>query len=295
MSLRFLLTLVVALALVAPVLAQKSEPVNVKPAPSDGLAALLDKLHNETVSLPPGANLNDMPLMELLLYLSKTYNVTFVILEEPFKEEGITDIRDKKTTLAATSLRGLTLHEFLTKVLENLSATYLVKGNTIKIVPTAYAAKVTGTGTDQKGDKSIPQPLVSAVIKEKPLNEAVAQLAEWYDLTAIVAPQAGDGRKGPVTARLLNVPASTALELLAVQCDLRVVRQGNAFLITSREHAHELFNEKLERERLKIELQKFRDAPPPRPEHAPLPKGPPGELELNGNSLPFPPGEFPKR
>ena len=76
----------------------------------------------------------------------------------------------------------------------------------------------------------------------------MASLADRYDLTAIVSPQAGDARRaGFITARLLNVPADRALELVALQADLRVVRKGAAFLITSREHADALFQEEIEK------------------------------------------------
>src|SRR5437763_558178 len=86
----------------------------------------------------------------------------------------------------------------------------------------------------EKGTVQLAEPLVSVVYKEKPLNEALADLAEEFDLNVVVAPQAGDSRMAFVTARLLNVPADKALELIAVQADLRVVRKGTAFLVTSR-------------------------------------------------------------
>jgi hypothetical protein len=54
-----------------------------------------------------------------------------------------------------------------------------------------------------------------------------------------------------------------------------VVRKGNAYLITSRDHSNEMFGEKLERERQLIELEKFRQAPLPKPEPKPEPKADP--------------------
>jgi len=125
--------------------------------------------------------------------------------------------------------------------------------------------------------KLIPLPaaevkLVSLVVKEKPFNEVIDKLAEMYDLSVVICPQSGDGRTGFVTARLKNVTPAVAIELLAVQCDLRVIRKGNAFLITSRDHANELHNEKFERERQKIELLKFREAPLPKPQPEPKPE-----------------------
>jgi hypothetical protein len=203
-------------------------------------------------------------------------------MEEHFKAENYPgDIKEAKARLAATQLRGQSLHQFLTTILGTMEAAYVVKGGTVEIVPKSHAAKLAKAGDDKRP----PSPLVSLVVKEKPLNEAVATLAERYDLTVVVAPQAGDAKTSFVTARVLNVAADDALELLAIQADLRVMRKGNAFLITSRDHANELFGEKLEKERQQIELDKLRTAPPPRP--APEPKldfqvVPPGVFQLNG-------------
>lgn len=270
MSARFLLAFAAALALVAlPLSAADPKPVTVSvklaAGPNDALAELLQKLHGEEILIE--GNINEIPLFELFQRLAKQHAVTFVINEESFKAVGIQDVKTKTANLAATQLRGLTLHQFLTTVLNSVGATYLLKGKTIEIVPPEYAARATKAAIieNEEGRKSLREPLVSAVIEDKPLNEAVAAIAERYDLTVIVSQQAGDARSGSVMARLLNVPASQALELLAVQSDLRVVRRGAAFLITSREHADALFSEKIEKERAIIELDKFRQTPPPKP------------------------------
>jgi hypothetical protein len=126
------------------------------------------------------------------------------------------------------------------------------------------------------------------IFKDKPLNEALAELAEEYDVTVVVSPQSGDGRMGFVSARLLNVPADRALDLLAIQCDLRIVRKGNAFLVTSRDHANDLFGEKMERERQQIELARLRTAPigPPRPDQQPVVAPQPVPIPLPGGAVP---------
>ena len=239
---------------------------------ADALAALLDKLHGEDVEFPQ-ANLNEVPLIELIQHLAKRYELTFSINEESFKAEGLNSIRDAVPGVSMTQVRGLTIHQFLTTVLHSTGGTYIVKGKTIEIVAPGRAARRTRSSVTvaEDGRAALKEPLVSAVFKEKPLNEAVASLAERYDLTAIVSPQAGDARTGFITARFLNIPADRALELVALQADLRVVRKGAAFLITSREHADALFTEQMERERAKIELDKFRQMLPPRPE-APAPQ-----------------------
>ena len=215
-------------------------------AAEDPVADLLQKLHTEEVLFE--GNINDVPHFELLQKLSAKHKIVFVINEEAFRAINVNDPKDKKPNLATTQLRGLTVHDMLTKILPSMGATYIVRGKAVEIVPPSYAARVTKSSVveNEEGIKSLAEPLVSAVIKEKPLNEAVAQIAERFDLTVVVSPQAGDARMGFVTARLLNTPADKALELLAVQSDLRVVRKGTAFLITSREHAEGMFAEQME-------------------------------------------------
>ncbi len=245
---------------------------DVKPAPAkkaDPLERVLATLDGE-LQLKEGASVNEIPLFELLAFLSKQSDQTFTINEEAFKREGLADIKEAKTTVAVTQLRGMSVRQFLALTLDSLNATYLVKNGVIEVVPLRHAAAVTKSATSEgeDGRPRLNEPLVSVILKEKPLNEAVATLAEMYDLNVIVSPQAGDAKTGFVSARLLNVPADKALELIAVQCDLRVVRKGNAFLLTSKDQANELFNEKLDKERQKIEVEKLREAPRshPRPQ-----------------------------
>jgi type II secretory pathway component GspD/PulD (secretin) len=188
---------------------------------------------------------------------------------------GQPNVKEEKPRLSSTELRGLHLHQFLRVVLDSVGATYLVRNNSIEIVSVQYAANLTKAALMPVEGSSVcrhlTQPLVSYIVKEKPLNETVTKIAEMYDLTVVVSPQAGDARMGFVSARLLNMPAEKALELLALQADLRVVRRGAAFLITSKDHANEIFGEELEKERQQIQLQKFREMPvkPPAPEKPP--------------------------
>ncbi len=275
----------------APAFADERKP-DPKPADTkadkktDSVEKILDALAQECV-LEKGTNLNEVPLFELLQVLTAKHGVTFVINEETFKAIGSPNIRESKPTAIATALGNVTLRQFLAGVLEGLGAAYLVKNGVIEIATVQYVAKVTKSGTSQDEDSRprLSEPLVSAIVKEKPLNEVVAKIAEQYDLTVVVAPQAADAKAGFVTARLLNVPADKAIELLALQCDLRVVRRGAAYFLTSREHANELFGEKLDKERQQIEVQKLREAPavppglilPPglgQPAPAPQPKPP---------------------
>ncbi|AWM36380.1 hypothetical protein GobsT_58280 [Gemmata obscuriglobus] len=237
----------------------------------DPVEQLLTTLASTEVDLE-NKNLNETPLFEMLGFLSKKYSLVFAVNESAFNAEGFPNIRDVKPTVITTALRGQSLHQHLSMILESFGATYLVKNGVIEIVPVRHAAVVakspldTSAISDNGGRPRLKEPLVSMVVKEKALNDTVARLAETYDLTVVVSPQAGEARFLPVNARLLNAPADRAIELLAIQCDLRVVRKGSVYLITSKEQANELFSEKLERERQKIELERLRKesvAPPP--------------------------------
>ncbi|HSQ57889.1 MAG TPA: hypothetical protein VLM40_19350 [Gemmata sp.] len=247
---------------------------------ADPTAALLETLFEQEVQLDENTVITDVPLYELLQRLTKRYGVQFVIQEPLFKEEAMRndDLKEAKARIAVTDLHGMSLHQFLTTVLGSMDATYLVKGHTVEIVPKVSAEKLAKPET--RKDSGVPLPLVSLIAKEKPLNETVALLAKRYDLTVVVAPQAGDARTAFITARILNVPADEALELIALQADLRVVRKHNSFLVTSREHADEIFGEQIEKQRQAIELEKLRSAPAPHPLPGPMfggfPPPPPG-------------------
>lgn len=149
--------------------------------------------------------------------------------------------------------KGIPVGATLRQVLADRGLTYLVRKTHIEIVPITVAAKEAKVVAEEDGTITLPT-LVSAVHKEKPLNEALADLAEEHDLTIVVSPQAGENKAAFINARLLNVPADKAIELIALQADLRVIKKGNAWLITSKEHEQELFDQKLERSKQRKEV-----------------------------------------
>jgi tetratricopeptide (TPR) repeat protein len=59
--------------------------------------------------------------------------VTFVIMEDYFKADMMPDIKEKKPTLAATTLKGLKLGTFLDLVLVSMNATFIVRPDYIEI------------------------------------------------------------------------------------------------------------------------------------------------------------------
>ncbi len=241
---------VAMLALTAmPALAQDAGAAKAAQPKPSGLEAVLKALHSEQVDLT-GENLADASVDDVLGLLSRATGLRIVIMDHQFRNFGEDNFKLKKATQQIFNLKGMTLHRFLTKWLGSMNAKYEVNGDSITIVP-----------LEENDNGKVPE-RVSLVAKEKPLNDVIEKLAEQYDLSVLITPQAGDNRVGFVSARLLNVPPATALEMLALQCELRVVKKGNAYLITSQEHENNLFNEKMDRERQKIELEKFRQSAP---------------------------------
>jgi len=220
---------------------------------ADPTAVLLAKLRE-----PVTADATDATLAEVVEFLGKRFEVGVVVNEAAFRAGGVANPGEVVVKFPAQ--RGtLSLGRLLQAALAPHEATYLVRKGYVEVVPVAFAARQTrNEAGEDEGAVRLAEPLVSAIYKEKPLNEAVADIAEEFDLTVVVAPQAGDSRMAFVSTRLLNVPADKALELIAIQADLRVVRKGAAFLITSRDHANELFGERLEKERQKLEVEKLR-------------------------------------
>lgn len=262
---KLLIACALALALGGP----SARAADKEPA-KNALEAVLAALDTETVRRDE-QKINDTSLFELVQDLSKRHSIPIVILNHEFEKVDRPNVADIRPNVITTSLRGLTERQVLNVVLDSVDATYIVRNDRVEIVPTSYAAKL--TKSELAADGKLAQPLVSTVVKEKPLNETVAKLAETYELNVFVSPQAGDARTAFVSARLMNVPADKALELLALQADLRVVKKGNAFVLTSKEHAEGLFNEKQDRERQKIELEKLRETPvAPKPPAPPEPK-----------------------
>jgi hypothetical protein len=225
---------------------------------ADPTAALLAKLRQPFAVKGAG----ELRLEELAELIEEKQGIPVVINEASFGSPAAVALADNPP-IRLPKAKGLSVADALRFCLTQANATFLVRKTYLEIVSIPFAIRETNNAMpDDDGTGAMRAPLVSAIYKEKPLNEVVADLAVEYDLTVIVAPQAGDHKTAFVTARLLNVPADDALELLAAQADLRVIRQGKAYLITNADHANGLFDEKLEREKKLIELRNLRNAIP---------------------------------
>jgi len=116
----------------------------------------------------------------------------------------------------------------------------MVRNDHIEILPRDAAMREAGLAVPPRSDETGPPtgpitpPLVNVVVVEKTLPTVLTELARVYDLNVVVEARVQKDLRGVVvTERLLNVPADTALELLAGQAGLSVVRKGNTFRVTA--------------------------------------------------------------
>ncbi|MBY0512633.1 MAG: hypothetical protein K2P78_01825, partial [Gemmataceae bacterium] len=126
------------------------------PEPSPVQKKLQSIIENQRVSYEK--NLNDTPLFELLQDLAKRYDVTFIIMEEYFKADGVQNIREAKPNLTATRLEGLTLGSFLDIVLQSINATFVVRPDYIEITTFGRKLEEKVTRVFPVADLAIPIP-----------------------------------------------------------------------------------------------------------------------------------------
>jgi len=149
---------------------------NLGNAPSQAQKDLKEAVENKEVQIE--GNVNDMSLLELLNQLSKRYGVTFVIMEDYFKAEMMPDIKEKKPTLASTSLKGLKLGTFLDLILVSMNATFIVRPDYIEITTFERRLEEKVTRVFPVADLVIPIPsTVSQQNLQQTLNVQNQQLA----------------------------------------------------------------------------------------------------------------------
>lgn len=251
MSPRFLVVVVLAAGLLAipggasgrgqnPGADPGGKPVGV--TPDANLVKIVTTLHTQWVTFE--GDLNGTPLPELIHHLSKRYDINFVIRDETFREANV---EDRKPHLTVTRLDGMPLHRFLTLALGSMGLVPLVRNDYVEILPRELALKEVGlveaineanlTGDPEAANKAqarLNLPLVNVVVKDQPLAAVLSELARVYDLNIVLDPRTQKDARGAVLSeRMLNVPADTALELLAGQAGLTVVRKGNTFRVTA--------------------------------------------------------------
>jgi hypothetical protein len=128
---------------------------------------------------------------------------------------------------------------------DRFGGTFFVRENSIELVSREKACEELGLKLID--DEPLPL-LVHRIFARTKLEDALEQIGERYNQNIVIAPQAATKAATPITARLVNVPVTTAVETLAEMADLRVVRRVNVLYVTTKEQAAEIRAEHAKRE-----------------------------------------------
>lgn len=191
-------------------------------------------------------------LLEALDAMSKEYGVGFDIYERAFRFEMLNDVA--KTEIAnpnpvppMKAPLGVVLQQILDRIAVPSGACWLMRGDRIQITTGHFAeAEITGKRAVDLDEEIrwgtvLPWWLVNVDLRKKPLAEALDQLADRSGQVVVLDESlTKEYAKRSVTARLRNVPVSTAVLMLASQADLGMVKMDNTFYVTTEEKATRL-------------------------------------------------------
>jgi RNA polymerase sigma factor (sigma-70 family) len=174
---------------------------------------------------------------EGLDYLMRAYNVgPFELNEKAFQADGVEDVRGlpigREVPKMHEASLGTILRAFLSRIPAKSGVVYVLRPDTVEITTAAALRKELGVSPQRQL-----LPLVWDVLENTPINQSLARVAEFSGYPVVIDPRAADKVKTSVSAELNNVPADTAVRLLANMAGLSVVRMDNVFYVTSRENA----------------------------------------------------------
>jgi hypothetical protein len=166
-----------------------------------------------------------VPLKEVVQFLSERFNVAILIdLPAFMKYSEIQDIENQSVKLPR--MTNVRLRTALRRLLTQVDADFLQQDGAVVVVPRSRATSV------------LREP-VHATFTERPLEEALQDLAESTGVSVVVDLRVGAKAKAPVNANLVNVPMETAVRVLADMVDLKSIRMDNLLYVTTPAKAKE--------------------------------------------------------
>jgi hypothetical protein len=170
----------------------------------------------------------DTPFKDALDQLSKKYDLPFWIDIQAFRVDySLQDVGEIPVSFPKS--RAVTLRAVLALLLRQVNGAYRVRDGYIEITTLQR-----WTGRFRTGDDSPIPPLIDLVFDERPLNEALQEVADASGIQVLVdADLAGARSETPVTVDLEQVPAETAFRLLAALADLKAIQLDNVVYVTT--------------------------------------------------------------
>jgi RNA polymerase sigma factor (sigma-70 family) len=154
-------------------------------------------------------------------------------------------------------IKGVTVATVLKRLLAKIpndtgktSPTYLIRPDSVEITTRDSFQRESYPNqkiSDLPLDYLHLPPLAYAVFEKVPLSEALAELGRTTGGNVIVAGYAAKEAETKVTAELNGVPLDAAVTVLADMADLKCVRVGNVYYVTTPERARVLEAEEKER------------------------------------------------
>jgi hypothetical protein len=183
-------------------------------------------------------------LAEALEALASQHDLVFEINERAFKTEGLAEVAKVQPaeTTPLVPMKAVRLETVLRKLLARVpsqsGATFTIRRDHIEI--TTAKAQQEEFWPNAPAEMEPVFPLIHAKYDKKPLDEALADLAERTDISIVLDTKAFEKEKPVVSARLTNTPLDTAVQLLAEMSDLRSVAIGKTLFVTTVEKAKRL-------------------------------------------------------
>ncbi|MCE9531530.1 MAG: hypothetical protein K8T89_10475 [Planctomycetes bacterium] len=203
--------------------------------------------------------LKNTPLSEVIEFLSDKYEINVIVDAKSFgggPNMGVAlnaneDEAFMKQPINVPALKNVRLGTILKIVADQIEGVYLIQPDHIQIVSPARAftltnppLKVNLRDEDEPAEDNNKliraTAFVTANYGERPLQDALKDIEVRTSRTIVLANQAAEKGKTPVTARLTNVPVDTAVSTLAEMAGLKLIRKGNVLLVTTPERYKEL-------------------------------------------------------
>lgn len=201
------------------------------PQPDDPVEILQAPFSNERP-------FNGVPLETALERISAKANLQIFIDHAAFKMFDPNQTPEQLPT-SLPRFRGLPLRSALKLLLDPINASYLVCENHLLVVPRDVVYDVARV---VRKERSLWQDMVHLDVMNKPVRTIASEVAKQARLNVVIAEEAKSRADKEVTVSFHNVGGHVALRMLAEMVGLKVIRDGNVYLLTTPKNAAEWKN-----------------------------------------------------
>jgi hypothetical protein len=199
--------------------------------------------------------LKSMPLKDALDYFSTKHGITLLVDPRTFGSApaaAAARADDEAVffnqSINVPAMKNVRLGTLLKCVADQIDGVYLIYPDHIKLVGPARAATLTKPplkaymSEDENFQEAAENvirsiPLITISFRGQPLEEALRIVELRSNRSIVLANQAADNGKTPITARFNNVPVDSVVATLAEMAGAKLARKGSVLLVTTAERA----------------------------------------------------------